>query len=103
MFWAQTKNGILLYIRLTPNASSADVKGCYLGADGNEYLKISVVSVPEKGKANKELIALLAKKLKISKTKISIVSGETERYKKLLIQQDDDTLWDKLTNLRGEK
>ncbi len=103
MFFTKVQNGVLLYVRLIPNASTATVKGCYVDANGNEYLKISVVSIPEKGKANKELISLLAKSLKISKTNISILSGETERSKKLLIQTDDDTLIDKLINLRGEK
>ena len=61
--------------------------------DGLEYLKINIVSIPEKGKANQELIAWLAKKLSIAKSEISIISGELDRFKKLLItSKDTDTL-----------
>ena len=53
--------------------------------DGTEYLKINIISIPEKGKANIELINWLSKKLKIAKSNITIISGELDRYKKLLI------------------
>ena len=51
-----------------------------------EYLKISVVSPPEKGRANKELISFAAKRLKTAKSEIALVSGEISHYKKLLIK-----------------
>ena len=53
-------------------------------------LKISVVSIPEKGKANKELIAYLAKYLKVAKSRFKIVSGETDRFKRICITVDED-------------
>ena len=46
--------------------------------------------MPEKGKANKELIAFLAKKLKIAKSSIQIISGELDRWKKLAITAPSD-------------
>ncbi len=46
--------------------------------------------MPEKGKANKELIAFLAKKLKIAKSSIKIISGELDRWKKLTITAPSD-------------
>lgn len=46
--------------------------------------------MPEKGKANKELIAFLAKKLKIAKSSIKIISGELDRWKKLAITAPSD-------------
>ena len=61
--------------------------------DGCEFLKISVISVPEKGKANQELITWLSKKLKLSKSDFSILSGEIDRFKKILIKNASaDTL-----------
>ena len=46
--------------------------------------------MPEKGKANKELITFLAKKLKIAKSSIQIISGELDRWKKLAITAPSD-------------
>ena len=102
MFAYMTDKGIILNVRLTPNASSAQIKGCFVGADGVEFLKVSVISVPEKGKANKELIDLLSKSLKLSKSKIELISGETDRYKKLLLDADEQIL-EKLVKLGDEK
>lgn len=85
MVYELGKQGILLRVRLTPNSSSCFIKGVFQNADGVCFLKIGVVSVPEKGKANKELLEFLAKKLGIAKSNLQIVSGETDRYKKILI------------------
>lgn len=46
--------------------------------------------MPEKGKANKELIAFLAKKLKIAKSSLQIISGELDRWKKIAITSQAD-------------
>ena len=61
-----------------------------------------LVSVPEKGKANKELISFLAKKLGLAKSQITIVGGETDRYKKIRIQGDVLSVASKLNKLVGE-
>lgn len=68
-----------------PNSSSCRINGIFTDADGAEFLKICVVSVPEKGKANKELTDFLAKKMRIAKSQCEIISGELERYKKIKI------------------
>ena len=46
--------------------------------------------MPEKGKANKELIAFLANKLKIAKSSMQIISGELDRWKKIAITSQAD-------------
>ncbi len=48
------------------------------------YLK----SPPEKGLANKELIKMLAKALKIPQDALSIVAGKTSRKKRIWIAHD---------------
>lgn len=80
------KSGCLLRVKLTPNASFCGFKGIVSDADGAVYLKVYVQVVPEKGRANEELIKMLAKKLKIAKSNISIVSGATEHYKKIYLE-----------------
>jgi uncharacterized protein (TIGR00251 family) len=62
-----------------------------MDANNDVFLKISVVSVPEKGKANKELITFLAKKLKIAKSDFEIISGELDKWKKIRINADKIT------------
>ena len=69
-----------------PNAAAAGIKGIFRNEKNEEYLKISVVSPPEKGRANKELISFAAKRLKTAKSEIELVSGEISHYKKLLIK-----------------
>jgi len=74
-----------------PNSSSCRVNGIFRSAD-DEYLKICVVSIPEKGKANKELLSFLSKILGVAKSQCEIVSGELDRYKKIKITGDLEIL-----------
>lgn len=50
-------------------------------------IKIYTKAVPVDGKANKEVIKLLSEALKVSKSKIRIVRGETSNKK--IIEVDD--------------
>ncbi len=88
MFFTETDDGIVLRVRLTPNAAAAAVKGIFVDEKGMAYLKISVISVPEKGHANRELIKFLSTKLKVAKSELELVSGEISHYKKILITGD---------------
>lgn len=72
-------------VRLAPNSSCCKVGGVFVDPNADEWLKISVVSVPEKGKANQELIKFLAKEFKVAKSQIEIIGGELDRYKKILL------------------
>lgn len=85
-FFEPCKNGCLLKIKLSPNAAqNAFGAGVFIDADGEEYLKVSVTAVPEKGKANKELLKMISKKLKTAVSNLEIVSGQTDRLKKIFI------------------
>lgn len=96
MFFSKTDKGLLLAVKIMPNAPMLSIKGIFCDAEGAAFLRISVVSVPEKGKANKELIKFLSKELDISKSDIEIVSGETSHLKKILLKQNNDGLIAKL-------
>ena len=76
---------IIIAVKLTPKASRNEICGWEKDAGGNEYLKVLVTAVPEKGKANKALINLLSKTYRIAKSEISIISGETSRLKRIRI------------------
>lgn len=103
MFTELTKLGLIIRVRLTPNSSSCSLKGIFKDADGQAYLKINVISVPEKGKANRELISFLSKKLKTAKSNLQLVSGETDRYKKILISENSERTVDILRNWLKEE
>ncbi len=77
----ETKEGILIPIKVIPKAS----KNAIVGWE-QEELKVKVHAPPDKGKANEELIAFLAKSWKIPPSLFSIYSGETSRHKKLCIK-----------------
>ncbi len=47
----------------------------------NDYYEIKVSVPPEKGKANKRIIELLSKHLKIPKSNITIIRGEASKEK----------------------
>ncbi len=92
----KTDKGIILNVRLAPKSSKNSINKIEEDADGNGVIKISVTTVPEKGKANKALIDLLSKELKIPKKSFSIISGETDKNKKILIDSDINYLEEKL-------
>ena len=79
---------VSLYIQ--PNASKTEIVGEHNGA-----LKIKVKAPPVDGKANEEVIRFLSKKLDIPKSKIQLVSGQTSRHKRFLIEGLDSL--DRLT------
>lgn len=82
-FFEKTPDGYILRVRLTPNASKNSITGTFTDASGAVFLKVGVTAAPEKGKANAALINFLSKTLKQPKTAFSLISGETDRYKKL--------------------
>lgn len=82
MFFERKGDSIILRVRLSPNSSSCSVKGVFVAADGLSYLKINVIAVPEKGKANQELVKFLGRLLRLPKSEIKLIGGETDRCKK---------------------
>jgi uncharacterized protein (TIGR00251 family) len=60
-------------------------------------LKIRIAAPPEGGKANRQVVELLSKTLRVPKSSIEIVKGETSRIKLLKIEGVDvATLQEKL-------
>ncbi|KSV61464.1 hypothetical protein N185_10590 [Sinorhizobium sp. GW3] len=92
---------VRLTVRLTPNGGRDAIDGLEAAADGEEYLKVRVRAVPEKGKANQALLAFLAKTLGLAKSKLYLISGETQRKKILRIESDPEELMKRLAELAG--
>ena len=76
---------MLLAVRATPKSSRDGVTGLFTAADGAVSLAVKVTAPPDKGKANKAVIETIAKAAGLPKSAVSIVSGETERHKTLLV------------------
>ncbi len=98
-FTRLSEDHLLLAVRLTPNGGRDAFDGVEVTADGLAHLKARVTAVPEKGKANKALIALLSKSLKIPKSTITVVSGDTARQKILRIDGDPEDFKSRLDAL----
>jgi len=82
MLDTQLKNGaVILRVRAQPKASRDAIVGEHGGA-----LKVAVTAPPDKGKANKAVVELLAKALGIPKSNIELVAGATSRDKTFAIR-----------------
>lgn len=79
-------------VRLTPKAKATRIAGIVTDADGSAALQARVTAAPERGKANAALLALLAKAWRVPKSSLEIVSGTTERRKRVAVAGDPDTL-----------
>jgi uncharacterized protein (TIGR00251 family) len=73
--------GVVLPVRAQPGARRDEIRGVHDG-----MLKVSVTAAPEKGKANKAIIALLARQLNLRKSQIELLSGDTSSQKRFLLR-----------------
>lgn len=72
----KTVNELIIKIKVEPRSSKSAIVGPY-----GDALKVKLTSPPVEGKANKELIDLLSKELKIPKRDIEIISGQSSKNK----------------------
>ena len=76
----------LLALRVTPKASS-DRIAAEPDAEGGPRARVHVTVAPEDGKANRAVIALVAKALGIAKSRVTLIRGETARDKLVKIER----------------
>jgi len=72
---------MILKVKVKPGSTQNQIG---LSAEGE--IQIKVRAVPEKGKANQAVIELLAEKLGISRSGLTVVRGESSRDKWLEIR-----------------
>lgn len=75
-----TENSLIIKLKISPNASKNEI------IKNDSEIKIKITAQPIENKANKALIEFLSKKLKIAKSNIEIVKGETSKEKTLLFK-----------------
>ena len=102
MFYRIISEGAIAQLRVTPGASREQLGGLVAGADGFLSLQLKVRAQPEKGKANAAVIQFMAKAMDVPKSRVEIISGETDRRKSLLIRGEARELTEKLEALYKE-
>ena len=75
-----------LAVRVTPKGGRDAADGWALDGAGRPYLKVRVSAAPSEGEANAAVTQFLAKALKVPKSAVRIVSGETARVKMIEIE-----------------
>src|SRR5438132_14248152 len=73
--------GCVLPVRAQPGARKAGILGEYAGS-----LKVAVTAPPEDGRANKALLELLARALNLKRSQVKLLSGQTSRAKRFIIE-----------------
>ena len=72
--------GVVLPVRAVAGARQSKIAGEQDGA-----LKVCVTQVAEKGKANKAIVNVMSKALKLKKSQLELISGQTSPQKKFLV------------------
>ena len=74
-----TKDGILLNIEVSPKSDNFKITGYN---QWRESVEVKIKAIPQKGKANKEIVTEF---VKITKTPVEIISGHKSHHKTLKI------------------
>ncbi|RKW20771.1 DUF167 domain-containing protein [Candidatus Gracilibacteria bacterium] len=77
------ENGNILKVKVITNAQKTEI----IGELEDGTIKLKVRAIPEKGKANSEIIEYFSKILNLNKSKIEIISGKTSKIKLLKIEK----------------
>lgn len=70
------KKYLIINIKVEPRSSRSGITGPY-----GDALKVKLTSPPVEGKANKELVEVLAKEFGIRKKDVEIISGQSSKNK----------------------
>jgi len=79
-FVRDVPDGCTLSVRVHPGAKNDSVTGLYAGA-----VKIALKAPPVDGKANEALIAFVAERLQLPRSRVALVAGASSRSKTLCI------------------
>ena len=77
----QNAAGVRFAVKAHAGARRNAITGEHDGA-----LKVAVTPAPEKGRANKAIVELLARELQLSKRQVELLHGETSSQKQFLVR-----------------
>ena len=101
--WQPIAGGIRLRLRVTPNAGADRIEGTETRDDSTVVLRVRVAAVPDKGRANAAVIALLADALRVPKSAVTLIAGETARLKTVEVAGEAAALIARLEAIEGLK
>lgn len=79
-----------LKIKVIPYSPRNEIVEVMIGNENEKIYKIKIKAIPEKGKANNELIKFLSKHFDIPRDQVTIIAGKSETTK--LIKLNHGTL-----------
>jgi uncharacterized protein (TIGR00251 family) len=94
--WRYATEGISVALKVTPRGGRDDIDGIETLANGRSVVKVRVRAIAEGGEANRAVTELLAKVLKVPKSKVRLLSGATARLKQIAIDGDPKSLGERL-------
>ena len=81
-------DGVTLTIRVTPKASKTAVTGV-VGLEGEATaLGLRIAAPPVDGAANDEVVRFVAKQLRVGRSTVTLIAGQTSRVKRVRIVGD---------------
>ncbi len=84
---------VFFKVHVVPGSSRSEIAGAH-----NDSLRVRVTARPVEGAANEELISILAKTFKVSRSSVTIVSGARGRGKQVSVEGELETLIEVLTS-----
>jgi uncharacterized protein len=93
-FFSSTRQGYMLRLTVVPGAQRTQVVGLY-----GDRLKVRLAAPPERGAANQELIAFLARTLDLPKSSLKLTLGAQSRTKVVTVSDVSSDLGKRLDRL----
>ena len=97
--WRYSTQGISVALRVTPRGGRDGIDGIEQLSDGRSVLKVRVRAIADGGEANRAVLALLAKSLRVPKASVRLLSGATSRLKQIAVDGDPARLDEALRQL----
>lgn len=101
--WRTSTTGVSIALRVTPRGGRDGVDGIEQLSNGRSVLKVRVRAIADGGEANRAVLVLLAKSLRVPKASVSLLSGATSRLKQVAIAGDPARLTEALRELASAK
>ncbi len=88
VFATKDENGWYLALVVQPGAKKSEITGIV-----EQRLRVRLSAPAVENKANKALLAFIAKKLGLRLSKVRLISGETSRQKRIFVECDQEPNW----------
>lgn len=80
----------MLVVRVTPRGGRDAIEGWMRDDAGRLLLKVRVAAAAADGKANAAVLALIARRLGVAPSSLTLVRGQTARVKQIDLGQADE-------------